>query len=180
MIRELATIAVPNLTVMNAIYCCEATGPATVGSKPKQMDLLVVGTDQIEVDNVSARIMGFDPTKISHIPERKDIDIRGLSIEEVQSAFEPPQAYLKVKNIYAYSDEKGCTSCQMNFSAAAQKIFFTAELREALEQKGNIDLIITSLISKDALHLTAYSSTIYSIIIMSAEKRWFPKIINIR
>ncbi|NVM53836.1 MAG: DUF362 domain-containing protein [Candidatus Helarchaeota archaeon] len=142
MIRELATIAVPDLVVMDAIYCCEATGPAIAGSKPKRMDLLIAGTDTIEVDNVSARIMGFDPAKIPHIPERYDIDIHGLPIEEVQSNFEPPKSYLEIRNIYAYGDDKSCTSCQMNLSRASQKIFFTPELRQELETKGRIDLLL--------------------------------------
>ncbi|HUX98777.1 MAG TPA: DUF362 domain-containing protein [Candidatus Deferrimicrobium sp.] len=142
MIRELATIAIPDLIVMNAIYCCEATGPAVVGSKPKQMDLLLAGTDIVEVDNVSARIMGFDPANIPHIPVRPTIDVRGLSIEEVQSPFEAPKSYLQIKNIYAYSDDKACTSCSINLSRAAQKIFFTPELLDQLEKKGNIDLLL--------------------------------------
>lgn len=142
MIRELATIAVPQLTVMNGIYCCEGTGPAVVGSKPKRMQLLIAGTDQIEVDNVSARIMGFDPAQIPHIPLRTDIDIRGCTIEEVQSPFKPPLPYLQIQNIYAYSDDKGCTSCSMNVSRSALKIFYTTELRDQLVTKGEIDLLI--------------------------------------
>ncbi len=142
MIRELATVAIPDLIVMNAIYCCEATGPAIVGSKPKKMDLLIAGTDIFEVDNVSARIMGFDPAEIPHIPERPNIDVRGLPIEAVQSPFEPPEPYLQIKNIYAYSDTKACTSCTINLSRAMQKIFFTPELQIALETKGKIDLLM--------------------------------------
>ena len=142
MIRELATIAVPDLIVMNAIYCCEATGPAVVGSKPKRMDLIIAGTDIVEVDNVSARIMGFNPAEIPHVPEKTEIEIAGLSIEEVQSDFEPPKPYLEIKNIWAYSDDKACTSCSINLSRTAQKIFFTPELRVELEAKGRIDLLM--------------------------------------
>lgn len=141
MIRELATVAKPDLVVMNAIYCCEATGPAVFGSKQKQMDLLIAGKDVIEIDNVSARIMGFDPTKIPHIPERTDIEIRGLAIEEVQSDFEPPKPYLQIRNIFAYYDEKTCTSCTINLSRAFMKVFFTPELRQELETKGETDLL---------------------------------------
>ncbi|MHA1651950.1 MAG: DUF362 domain-containing protein [Candidatus Helarchaeota archaeon] len=150
MIRELARIAVPSLVVMDGIFCCEATGPAVVGSKPKRMDLIIAGTDIIEIDNVCARIMGFDPAKIPHIPEKKEIDIRGLSVAEVQSPFEPPKPYLQLKNIYAYSDDKACTSCSINLSRAAQKIFFTPELRDALDKKGKIDLLLgTCPVPKD-------------------------------
>ncbi|MHA1359159.1 MAG: DUF362 domain-containing protein [Candidatus Helarchaeota archaeon] len=141
-IRELATITIPDLVVMDAIMCCEATGPAVVGSKPKQMDLLIAGTDNREVDNVTARIMGFDPAQILHIPVIPNIDVRGCSIDEVQSPFEPPKPYLELKNIFAYSDEKACTSCTINLSRAIQKIFFTAELRDALDEKGKIDLLL--------------------------------------
>lgn len=142
MIRELAQIAIPRLTVMNAIYCCEGTGPALYGSKPKRMDLLIAGTDQIEVDNVAVRIMGFDPARIPHIPLRPNIDIRGLTIKEVQTPFDPPLPYLQIQNIYVYSDDKGCTSCQMNISRSAQKIFYTSELRDQLAAKGKIDLLV--------------------------------------
>lgn len=142
MIRELATVAVPDLILMDAIFCCEATGPAVVGSKPKQMDLLIAGTDVVEVDNVSARVMGFDPANIPHIPAKSGIEVLGLPLEQVQSPFEPPLPYLQLRNIYAYSDDKACTSCTINLSRASQKIFFTPELRDALDEKGRIDLLL--------------------------------------
>ncbi len=141
-IRELARIAVPDLVVMDAIFCCEATGPAVVGSKPKQMDLLIAGTSTIEVDNVTARVMGFEPADIIHIPVVPDIEVRGLTIADVQDPFEPPKPYLELRNIYAYSDDKACTSCSINLSRAVQKIFFTAELRDELDKKGKIDLLM--------------------------------------
>ncbi|MHA1266572.1 MAG: DUF362 domain-containing protein [Candidatus Helarchaeota archaeon] len=145
MIRELATIAVPDLVVCDAIFCCEATGPAVIGSKPKKMELLIAGTDLIEVDNVCAQIMGFDPKIIPHIPPRHNIEIRGLPLKSVQNPFEPPLPYLKLRNIYVYSDDKACTSCSLNLSRTAQKIFFTPELRNALDAMGRIVLLLGTI-----------------------------------
>jgi uncharacterized protein (DUF362 family) len=76
----------------------EGDGPLMGTARPT--GVLVVGTDGVAVDAVSARVMGFDPAQnpylyladwvgLGTIEERR-IALRGLAIEAVRQHYAPP------------------------------------------------------------------------------------------
>jgi uncharacterized protein (DUF362 family) len=104
-----------DLIVVDGIVCMEGNGPL-IGS-PRCMNLVVAGTNPVEVDSVCARIMGFDPAEVKHIANASlmglgemdlgKIQVVGERLEEVSTRFDRPygiRATLKsiksVKNIY--------------------------------------------------------------------------------
>ena len=66
-IRQLGEIAKPDLTIVDGIIALEGDGPWRFGTR-KDANLLVAGTDMVEVDNVCLRLMGFPPEHAGHIP----------------------------------------------------------------------------------------------------------------
>ena len=76
----------------------EGNGPV-IGT-PKRLDLVVVGTNTVEVDSVCTKIMGFDPREVKHIVNAsrmgigqmdiEKIDILGETLEDVSTRFERP------------------------------------------------------------------------------------------
>jgi len=108
-IREFAEVVRPDLTVVDGIICVEGDGPGLSG-KPKQMDLIIAGTDLSEVENVCCRIMGFDANEIEHIPSVEIGEIKGLTIDEVRRPFLRARSFHKKFNVY-YHPFDGCSGC---------------------------------------------------------------------
>ncbi|MFB0543268.1 MAG: DUF362 domain-containing protein, partial [Candidatus Bathyarchaeia archaeon] len=61
----LSQVVKQDLIIVDGIICMEGNGP-TIGT-PKSLDLVVDGTNPVEVDSGCARIMGFDPGEVEHI-----------------------------------------------------------------------------------------------------------------
>lgn len=64
-IYDLNKVKYPNLCLVDGIIAMEGPGP--VNGIPKPTGLLIAGNDVVATDYECARIMGFNPKKISHI-----------------------------------------------------------------------------------------------------------------
>jgi uncharacterized protein (DUF362 family) len=138
-ILELSNVIQPRLTVVDALYCIEGTGPTgpPIG-EVKKMDLLVAGQDMMAVDNVCVQVMGFNVSEIKHLRPVKDIRVLGERIEDVQSRFKEPMAFFGRDHFIVHMDEKACTLCTVSFYKALSKILFTPELKEQLEKRDDL------------------------------------------
>ena len=92
-ICDLNMVRSPDLCLIDGIIAMEGAGP--VSGVPNPLGLLIVGNDAVAVDHACARIMGFNPNKISHLMlavKQKlgsiDYEVFGEKIEEVQTKFE--------------------------------------------------------------------------------------------
>lgn len=90
-------IVKPRFVVMDATIALEGNGPKS--GIPKEMGLVLAGGDLVALDNVAARIMGFDPAQIDHLRlcaaaglgtnNIEDIQIVGSQIADVKAQFHP-------------------------------------------------------------------------------------------
>jgi uncharacterized protein (DUF362 family) len=104
-----------DLIVVDGIVCMEGNGPL-IGS-PRCLDLVVAGTNPVEVDSVCTRIMGIEPAEVKHIANASlmglgemdigKIQMVGEKLDEVSACFDKPyglRATLKslksIKNVY--------------------------------------------------------------------------------
>lgn len=83
----------PDLCLVDGIIAMEGMGP--VSGTPKPTGLLIAGNDAVATDHACARIMGFNPNKISHLKlavKQKlgstDYEVFGEKIEDVETKFE--------------------------------------------------------------------------------------------
>jgi uncharacterized protein (DUF362 family) len=138
-IFELSKVIQPTLTLVDAIYCIEGTGPTgpPIG-EVKKMDLLVAGKDMMSVDNVCVQIMGLHVKDIRHLRSINNIQVLGEKIEDVISVFKRPMASFNRDHFVVHMDEKACTMCTVSFYKALSKILYTAELREELEKRKDL------------------------------------------
>jgi uncharacterized protein (DUF362 family) len=139
-IFELSKVIQPTLTLVDALYCVEGTGPTgpPVG-EVKKMDLLVAGKDMMAVDNVCVQIMAFDMEEIKHLRPVKNIHVLGEKIEDVRSPFKRPMAFFSRENFVVHMDEKACTMCTVSFYKALSKILYTPELHRELKSRKDLD-----------------------------------------
>ncbi|MHA1145500.1 MAG: DUF362 domain-containing protein [Candidatus Helarchaeota archaeon] len=135
MIFELSKTVKPDLILMDAISCLEGTGPTeNTQTNVKQLNLVLAGRDLIEVDNVAARIMGYDPEEVKHIPKLDNITVIGEQLADVASPFKRPEPYIVMGPIIYHQNEKMCTQCGIAMSKTFRKILFKEELRTRFEQ----------------------------------------------
>jgi uncharacterized protein (DUF362 family) len=141
-ILELSNVIQPALTLVDAIYCIEGTGPTgpPIG-EVKRMDLLVAGKDMMAVDNVCVQIMGFDLRDIRHLRSVDHIQVQGEKIEDVRSDFKRPMAFFGRDNFVVHMDEKACTMCTVTFYKALSKLLYTPELKEQLQKRKDLSEI---------------------------------------
>ena len=141
-IFELTKAVQPSLTVMDALYCIEGTGPTgpPVG-EVKKMGLLMAGKDLMAVDNVCVRIMGFDIHEIPHLRPVKDIQVAGEKIEKVRSPFKKPLTSFSIDRFEVHMDERACTMCTVSFYKTLSKILNTPEMHVELEKRKELNRI---------------------------------------
>ena len=111
----LSKVVRQDLIVVDGIVCMEGNGPL-IGSS-KCLNLVVAGTNPVEVDSVCTRVMGIDPVEVKHIANASlmglgemdisKIQVLGERLGEVSTRFDKPygfRATLKsiksIKNIY--------------------------------------------------------------------------------
>ena len=110
LIKELYNMVRPDVTLVDAIYCVEGEGPVIYG-KTKKIDLIVAGQDVVEVDNVCCQIMGVEVCNAHHIPPRENVEVVGMPVEKVKSAFTlPVSGYYSMFNVY-YQNNYACSGC---------------------------------------------------------------------
>ncbi|MDX1963196.1 MAG: DUF362 domain-containing protein [Pirellulales bacterium] len=103
--------SLPNtITVVDAITCMEGDGP--IMGTPKQLGLILVGTNPTAVDATAARIMGLRPEGVSYLQlaagklgpiAQRHIEQRGESWQELVSPFE----ILDVPHLRSLRDKPG-------------------------------------------------------------------------
>lgn len=109
-IRALAEVVQPALTIVDGIVALEGDGPWRFG-RSKAMNLLVAGTNVVEVDNVCLQLMSFPPEHASHIPPLREVATVGLSIAEARKPFAYEYAgYFRYKNVYEHVNNS-CSGC---------------------------------------------------------------------
>jgi uncharacterized protein (DUF362 family) len=109
-IRALAEVAHPALTIVDGIVGLEGDGPWRYG-QPVGMNVLVGGTDLIEVDNVCRDLMGFPPEHAPHIPPLPAVKTVGLGIADAQLEFAfSYKGCFVYKNVYEHIYDS-CSGC---------------------------------------------------------------------
>ena len=92
-ICDMNKVILPDLCLVDGIIAMEGAGP--VSGAPKPIGVLIIGNDAVATDFACARIMGFNPNKISHLKlavKQKlgctDYEVFGERIEDVRTKFE--------------------------------------------------------------------------------------------
>jgi uncharacterized protein (DUF362 family) len=118
---ELSKVIQPDFTVMDAIYCIEKDGPGDFFGRRKVMNLLLAGTDFIEVDNVCVAIMGHDINEIKHIPAKR-FELVGEPLEAVRSNFVKARPVWDVLNLHIHLGLACCSGCTESVDEAFTEI----------------------------------------------------------
>jgi uncharacterized protein (DUF362 family)/NAD-dependent dihydropyrimidine dehydrogenase PreA subunit len=71
MLLDVSELVRPRLSVMDAVVAMEGKGPGT-GGRPKQVGLLMAGTDTVAIDAVCCAVAGFDPEAIPLLSIARD------------------------------------------------------------------------------------------------------------
>lgn len=89
---DINTVIRPSLTVIDGFVGMEGKGP--IDGTPVQMNLIIAGTDPVATDATAARIMSFNPYKITHIRKahekgigKSEAKILGEKIDAVKRQF---------------------------------------------------------------------------------------------
>ncbi|OPY70304.1 MAG: hypothetical protein A4E62_01601 [Syntrophorhabdus sp. PtaU1.Bin002] len=106
----------PKLTIIDGLVGQEDFGP--ISGTPKQMDLLIGGTNPVAVDAVAMRIMGIDPATSPPVLlaslqgmgpiEPRLIEIVGPQIQDVMSPFQQPDIDLTGGRDITIHGENAC------------------------------------------------------------------------
>ena len=79
----------PDLQIVDGIVAMEGNGP--IQGSPKEMGVLVFGTDMVATDATAARLMGFDPERIPYLNEAGTF-LGQVHLEEIHQVGEDPEA----------------------------------------------------------------------------------------
>ena len=92
-ICDMNKVRLPDLCLVDGIIAMEGAGP--VSGIPNPIGLLIAGNDAVATDHACARIMGFNPNKISHLKRAvkqklgsTDYEVFGERNEDVRTKFE--------------------------------------------------------------------------------------------
>lgn len=112
-IRALGEVARPDLTIVDAIVALEGNGPWRYGT-PVPMNLLVGGTDLVEVDNVCLELMGFSHEHAPHIPPMQRVSTVGLSVAEARRGFAfGYRGSFVYRNVHEHLNDS-CSGCNLS------------------------------------------------------------------
>jgi len=104
-IQALAEVAQPALTIVDGIIALESDGAWRFG-RPVEMNVLVAGTDLLEVDTVCRNLMGFGPKHAPHIPPVSRVETAGLGVEQARRRFAfEYKGYFVYKNVYEHVND---------------------------------------------------------------------------
>ncbi|UCD45925.1 MAG: DUF362 domain-containing protein [Candidatus Bathyarchaeota archaeon] len=82
----LAKTVVSDLVVVDGITAMEGNGPI-IGT-PRELGIIVAGTNAVSVDAVCANIMGFDPHEIRYLARAHEIGLGEIDVERIHVAGE--------------------------------------------------------------------------------------------
>ena len=92
-ICDLNKVRLPDICLVDGVIAMEGEGPVSGASNP--VGLLITGNDAVATDHACARLMGFNPNKISHLKlamKQKlgstNYEVFGERIEDVRTKFE--------------------------------------------------------------------------------------------
>ncbi len=114
-VRELANVIQPSLTIINALYCLEGNSVSIFKSKGKNLNLLIIGKNMFEVDNIGLKITGIKE-EIKHFPIIPNIETIGEKLESVQQHFSEAQKIRRIFNMEFQMN--GCSGCSVNMEQA--------------------------------------------------------------
>jgi len=117
---DIHRIIKPKLTIIDGLVGQEDFGP--VSGTPKQMNLLIGGTNPVAIDAVTMKIMGLEPLSsppvfIAYMQgmgpvEEEKINIVGASIEDVKSPFKQPVIDISGGKDFFVHDGGACSGCK--------------------------------------------------------------------
>ncbi len=120
-ISDLATILLPDLTVIDGYIGMEGLGPS--GGEAKQSDFCVASWNPLGADIYGCILMGLDPKEIPHlrlVSERCKLPLEQNAYEVFPEKYEefispykapPTNVSLEFENIKIY-DKESCSACQ--------------------------------------------------------------------
>ena len=104
-IADANTALRPHFSLVDGIIAMEGTDGPNMGT-PRLTNLLIAGRDPVAVDSVCARVMGFDPDKVSHIREAEkrgvgtqNYEVVGDDLSHTQEKFDYSPFYHVVEQI---------------------------------------------------------------------------------
>ena len=88
-IIDVSSAVHPEYQIVDGIVAMEGDGP--IKGTPKDMGVLVFGTDMVATDATSARLMGFDPERLGYLREAGTF-LGQVHLEEIEQVGEDPEA----------------------------------------------------------------------------------------
>jgi hypothetical protein len=120
-IRALSEVARPDLTIVDGIVALEGDGPWRYGT-PLTMNLLVGGTDVVEVDNVCLALMGFSHGHAPHIPVLESVATVGMAVEDVRRDFVFGfRGSFVYRNVHEHLNDS-CSGCNLSLYRAIRAV----------------------------------------------------------
>jgi len=117
MISYLGKLMKPDLNIVDGVIAMEGNGPHH--GKPTKLNLVVAGTDMVEVDCLTCYLVGIDYNKVEHIKLSRELRIGDFPSQETLKKFDnlkvkdfkPAQDFEKFgKNIYVWPT-RACSRC---------------------------------------------------------------------
>lgn len=99
-IAEMATVLFPDFAVVDGTFGMEGMGPAY--GKPKPMGVIVIGSNALSTDSVSARLMGLRPSGIAHLRLSFLKGLGEISLKRIQVE---PRDFLKFSSPFELPPE---------------------------------------------------------------------------
>ena len=87
-IIDVSAAVMPEYQIVDGIVAMEGNGP--IQGTPKDMGLLVFGTDMVATDATAARLMGFDPERIPYLNEAGTF-LGQVHLEEIRQSRRRPR-----------------------------------------------------------------------------------------
>lgn len=82
-----------HLTVIDGIYFLRGGGPMIDSGEPCRKDMIMAGTDRIEIDSAAARILGVEPKKVKHLTAYARLQEREADVGRVEWVGDDPKMF---------------------------------------------------------------------------------------
>jgi len=142
------------LGLIDGTVAGDGAGPRTM--TPRVCNLLIAGVDQVAVDSVAARIMGFDPWKIEYLRKAHEMGLGCADVDAIDLV-----------------GDAGLREIRLNFKARRSPVVFLDQLfRKKLSRR--FPLIETVLFHTPLFKLAILGSSIYH------DHIWYPTVGRVR
>lgn len=129
-IADMAGVLLPQLSIIDCTFGLEGLGPSA--GTPKELNMVIVGTDAFSTDAVACRIMGIDAADVPHLKLGAErgygiIDIDKISINPADwtqyiAPFKEPPKNLSIEfPDVKVLDKASCSACQSTTLLFLQK-----------------------------------------------------------